>query len=115
MITFELKPQRLEKKLFIVKVFYEDPVTNEKIPGVDCLLETKLSVGQVYSILSDNCKDTYKFSITFVPGKKWPGGYHESYSIDSVACYVSRTRFVKTSVVETPQVILVKKTITKEL
>ena len=116
MITVRFNSQRLERKYFIIKVSYEDLMTHEQQRAVNTLLETRLSEEQVCSILGAYCKDSYKLTIQPVVGnKKFPAGYYESFSIDSVASDISRVRFIKTSSIEVPRVVYVKKQIEEEL
>ena len=115
MITVRFNAQRLERKYFIVKVSYEDPMTHEQQKAIDTVLETRLSEEQVCSILGAYCKDTYKLTIQPVVGKKFPTGYYEGCTIDSIASDISRVRFIKTSSMEVPKVVYVKKQIEEEL
>jgi hypothetical protein len=91
-------------------------MTHEQQRAIDTLLETRLSEELVCSILRAYCKDSYKLTIQPVVGnKKFPAGYYESFSIDSVASDISRIRFIKTSSIEVPKVVYVKKQIEEEL
>ena len=116
MITVDFQRAGLKKNLFIVKVSYVDPMTNEQVIGVNSLLETKLSMAQVASILGAYVKDTYKLTLREVEGtKRFPGGYYESFTIDSIASDISRLRFIKYDTIEVPKVVYVQKTMRKEL
>lgn len=116
MITVRFNSQRLERKYFIIKVSYEDPMTYEQQRAIDTLLETRLSEEQVCSILGAYCKDTYKLTIQPVVGnKKFPAGYYESSTIDTIASDISRVRFIKTSCIEVPKVVFIKKQVEEEL
>lgn len=116
MITVDFQRSGLQKKYIIVKVSYVDPMTNEQVIGVNSLLETKLSMAQVASILGAYVKDTYKLTLKEVEGtKKFPAGYHVSFTIDTVASDISRLRFIKYDTIEVPKVVYVEKTIKKEL
>ena len=116
MITVDFQRAGLKKNLFIVKVSYVDPMTNEQVIGVNSLLETKLSMAQVASILGAYVKDTYKLTLKEVEGtKRFPEGYYESFTIDSIASDIHRLRFIKYDTVEMPKVVYVQKTVKKEL
>lgn len=115
MITISFNNQGVANKLYIVKVSY--PITeNISKVGINALLDTKLSLGQVASVLAAYRKDGYKLTIAPVEkGKKFPAGYYESFSIDNLISQVSRLRFIETSVVEEPKVVYIQRTVTKEL
>lgn len=114
MITISFNQQGVANKLYIVKVSY--PITeNISKVGINVLLETKLSLEQVASVLAMYKKDSYKLTIAPVEGKKFPAGYHESFTIDNLISQVSRLRFIETSVVEEPKVVYIQRTVTKEL
>lgn len=116
MIIVDFQRSGLQKKYIIVKVSYVDPMTNEQVIGVNSLLETKLSMAQVASILGAYVKDTYKLTLKEVEGtKRFPGGYYESFTIDSIASDIHRLRFIKYDTIEVPKVVYVEKTIKKEL
>lgn len=115
MITAKINTQGLERKYFIVKLSYEDKSTHEQLTAVDTLLETRLSEEQICSILASYCKDTYKLTIQPILGKKFPGGYYESFNIDTIASQISRVRFIKTCSIEVPTVVYIKKQIVEEL
>lgn len=116
MITVRFNSQRLERKYFIIKVSYEDPMTHEQQRALDTLLETRLSEEQVCSILGAYCKDTYKLTIQPVVGnKRLPAGYWESSTIDTIASDIYRVRFIKTSCMEVPKVVFIKKQVEEEL
>ena len=115
MITVRFNSQRLERKYFIVKVSYEDPMTHEQLRAIDTLLETRLSEELVCSILGTYCKDSYKLTIQPVGNKKFPSGYYESFTIDAIASDISGVRFIKTHSIEVPKVVYVKKQIEEEL
>ena len=116
MITVDFQRSGLQKKYIIVKVSYVDPMTNEQVIGINSLLETKLSMAQVASILGAYVKDTYKLTLKEVEGaKRFPGGYYESFTIDSIASDISRLRFIKYDTIEVPKVVYVEKTVKKEL
>ena len=118
MITVDFQRAGLKKNLFIVKVSYVDPTTNQEVIGVNSVLETKLSMEQVASVLAAYVKDTYKLTIK-VPeinkGRLLPGGYYETFTLDTIASDISRLRFIKYDTVEVPKVVYVEKTIKKEL
>jgi hypothetical protein len=115
MITIDFNRQGVANKLYIVKVAY--PITeNISKVGINVLLETKLSLEQVASVLAMYKKDSYKLTIAPVEkGKKFPAGYYESFTIDNLISQVSRLRFIETSVVEEPKVVYIQRTVTKEL
>ena len=114
MITVDFQRSGLQKKYIIVKVSYVDPMTNEQVIGVNSLLETKLSMAQVASILGAYVKDTYKLTLKEVEGtRRFPVGYYESFTIDSIAS--DRLRFIKYDTIEVPKVVYVEKTVKKEL
>ena len=117
MITVDFQRSGLQKKYIIVQVSYVDPMTNEQVVGVDRLLETKLSMAQVASILGAYVKDTYKLTLKEVEGTKryFPRGYYASFTIDTVASDISRLRFIKYDTIEVPKVVYVEKTVKKEL
>lgn len=116
MITVKWNSQRLERKYFIVEVSYEDPMTHEQQKAIHTLLETRLSEELICSILGAYCKDSYKLTIQPVVGnKKFPSGYHESFTIDAVASDISRVRFIKTSSIEVPKIVYIKKQVEEEL
>lgn len=118
MITVDFQRAGLKKNLFIVKVSYVDPMTNQEVIGVNSVLETKLSMEQVASVLAAYVKDTYKLTIK-VPeinkGRLLPGGYYETFTLDTIASDISRLRFIKYDTVEVPKVVYVQKTLKKEL
>lgn len=118
MITVDFQRAGLKKNLFIVKVSYVDPMTNQEVIGVNSVLETKLSMEQVASVLAAYVKDTYKLTIK-VPeinkGRLLPGGYYETFTLDTIASDISRLRFIKYDTVEVPKVVYVQKTVKKEL
>lgn len=118
MITVDFQRAGLKKNLFIVKVSYVDPMTNQEVIGVNSVLETKLSMEQVASVLAAYVKDTYKLTIK-VPeihkGRLLPGGYYETFTIDSIASDIHRLRFIKYDTIEVPKVVYVEKTVKKEL
>lgn len=118
MITVDFQRAGLKKSLFIVKVSYVDPMTNQEVIGVNSVLETKLSMEQVASVLAAYVKDTYKLTIK-VPeinkGRLLPGGYYETFTLDTIASDISRLRFIKYDTVEVPKVVYVQKTVKKEL
>lgn len=118
MITVDFQRAGLKKNLFIVKVSYVDPITNQEVVGVNSVLETKLSMEQVASVLAAYVKDTYKLTIKvpeIVKGRLLPCGYYETFTIDNVASDISRLRFIKYDTIEVPKVVYVQKTIKKEL
>jgi hypothetical protein len=116
MITVEFDGASLKKNLFIVKVSYVDPMTNQEVIGVNSVLATRLSMKQVASVLLAYVKDTYKLTLKEVEGtKRFPGGYYESSTIDSIASDIHRLRFIKYDTIEVPKVVYVEKTIKKEL
>ena len=116
MITVKFNNPGLSRKYYVIKVSYVDQVTNTQIVGVNTLLETKLSWGQVCSILAAYVKDNYRLSVTPVENtKRFPAGYYESFTIDQVASDISRMRFIKHETVEEPKVVYVTRTITTEL
>jgi hypothetical protein len=90
-------------------------MTHEQQRAIDTLLETRLSEELVCSILGAYCKDSYKLTIQPVDGKKFPSGYYESFTIDSIASDISRVRFIKTRSIEVPKVVYIKKQIEEEL
>lgn len=118
MITVDFQRNGLQKKYIIVKVSYVDPMTNQEVIGVNSVLETKLSMEQVASVLAAYVKDTYKLTIK-VPeinkGRLLPGGYYETFTLDTIASDISRLRFIKYDTIEVPKVVYVEKTIKKEL
>lgn len=118
MITVDFQRAGLKKSLFIVKVSYVDPMTNQEVIGVNSVLETRLSMEQVASVLAAYVKDTYKLTIK-VPeinkGRLLPGGYYETFTLDTIASDISRLRFIKYDTVEVPKVVYVQKTMRKEL
>lgn len=114
MITVNFNRQGVANKLYIVKVSY--PITENILKvGINVLLDTKLSLEQVASVLAAYKKDGYKLTVAPIEGKKFPAGYYESFSIDNLISQVSRLRFIETSVVEEPKVVYIQKTVTKEL
>lgn len=118
MITVDFQRAGLKKNLFIVKVSYADSMTNQEVIGVNSVIETRLSMEQVASVLAAYVKDTYKLTIK-VPeinkGRLLPGGYYETFTLDTIASDISRLRFIKYDTVEVPKVVYVEKTIKKEL
>lgn len=118
MITVDFQRAGLKKSLFIVKVSYVDPMTNEEVIGVNSVLETRLSMEQAASVLAAYVKDTYKLTIAvpeIVKGRLLPCGYYETFTIDSVASDISRLRFIKYDTIEVPKVVFIQKTVKKEL
>lgn len=116
MITVDFQRSGLQKKYIIVKVSYVDPMTNQEIIGVNSVLETKLSMAQVASILGAYVKNTYKLTLKEVEEtKRFPAGYYESSTIDSIASDIHRLRFIKHDTIEVPKVVYVQKTVKKEL
>ena len=118
MITVDFQRAGLKKNLFIVKVSYVDPMTNQEVIGVDSVLETRLSMEKVASVLAAYVKDTYKLTIK-VPeinkGRLLPAGYYETFTLDSIASDISRLRFIKYDTIEVPKVVYIQKTVSKEL
>lgn len=118
MITVDFQRAGLKKSLFIVKVSYVDPMTNQEVIGVNSVLETRLSMEQVASVLAAYVKDTYKLTIK-VPeinkGRLLPCGYYETFTLDTIASDISRLRFIKYDTIEVPKVVYVQKTMKKEL
>lgn len=112
MITVKFDKPGLNTNLFVIKVSYNEVI------GVNEVLETKLSLEQVASVLAAYKKDTYKLTITPTTRSKGiglPGGYYETFSIDTVASHIKRLRFVRTITIEEPKVVFVTKTVTTEL
>lgn len=116
MITVRFNNQYLKTKFFIVKINYVTPLTKEEITGLDILVESKLSLEEVASIVASYKKDGYKAVVEEIETtKKFPAGYYESCTIDNAVTKINRLRFIEHNTIEVPKVVYIKKTISKEL
>lgn len=109
MITFKFDKQGLTTKRYVVKVSYNDTV------GINVVLETKMQLIHVMSIVRAYLKDSYDLTITPVTTKGLPAGYYESYSLDNILSMVSRIRFYEVKTVKEPKVVYVEKVVENEL
>jgi hypothetical protein len=109
MINFRFDKQGLSTKLYIVKVSYNDTI------GINVVLQTKLELAHVMSIVRAYLKDSYTLTIAPVTTKGLPGGYYESYALDNLLSMISRIRFYEVKTVKEAKVVYVEKVVENEL
>lgn len=110
MINFSFVPAGPKSHYYIVKVSCKDVI------GLNILLGSKLNDIQVASIIASFLKPSYQLEIMEIPyAKKFPSGYSESYSIDSVISLAARLRFTETTVQKEARVVYIDKVVSKEL
>jgi len=107
------KGKGLSWKYYVVKVSYTDPATHEECVGLKAALYTKLSEEQVASILLVYLKDSYKLTIEC--RDKYPKGFGEVNTIDTLVTDINGLRFYKTSCIEVPKIVYIQQTKTIEL